>query len=70
MRARHVWRRIALGGASDKNSSTPAQTQSASEAAEKTFSCHAEACFSPKNLSVRLTQTEERFFASLRMTKR
>jgi len=42
----------------------------ASQAAEKAFSCHSEACFSPKNLSVGLTYIEERFFASLRMTQK
>jgi hypothetical protein len=37
---------------------------------KKAFSCHSEACFSPKNLSVDLTYIEERFFASLRMTQK
>jgi hypothetical protein len=37
--------------------------------AERAFSCHSEACFLPKNLSVDLTSIEERFFTSLRMTK-
>src|SRR5579864_8976262 len=42
----------------------------AKQAAEKAFSCHSEACFSPKNLSVGLTYIEDRFFASLRMTQK
>ena len=34
----------------------------------KSISCHSEARFSPKNLSVDLAYIQERFFASLRMT--